>query len=421
MGNNLFSVLISTIKSRFAAIMSKLRLWLSWNYVRTRIIGGIRDFFYKLLDVKPKHKNDYFSVFGWMVSKKLAYAGIIIVGVLSLWYIGATSKIFDKLTANGGMRTYSYNSVLLRLAKDKVRIKAESGYVAYEGEVSKGYVTGEGSLYSPDNVLLYSGSFLKNRYEGEGSQYYKSGALQYTGNFHDNLYEGEGKLYREDGTEEYEGGFFSGMKEGHGKLIDSGNNMIYEGSFASDEIVYSELLGKSADEIRSMYFGKQVLYEESEDLGSDSVVHLKDINALYLSQSDGSASDDSGKATQVVVLKNSFRSGMNEAYDIEELKQMLGKPIYEGNSAVILPEAIAINVLNDNRRTINGRVDMDVTEIYSDDIVVNSIATDYPVYVYTFKRGSLVYSFVCKERGGAFQFYEIMDGGDTDSDSDKSA
>ena len=124
MGDNLFSILISTIKSRFAAVVSKLRMWLSWSYVRTRVVGGIRDFFFRLLDVKPKNKNDYFQIFGWLVSKRLAYAVIIFVGVLSLWYIGATSKIFDKLTAHGGLRTYSYNSILLRLAKDKVRIKS---------------------------------------------------------------------------------------------------------------------------------------------------------------------------------------------------------------------------------------------------------------------------------------------------------
>lgn len=418
MGENLFNVLFSTIKSRFAAIVSKLRLWLSWNYVRTRVIGGIRDFFYKLLDVKPKNKSDYFTVFGWMISKRLAYTAIIIIGVLSLWYIGATTKIYDKLTQHGGLRTYSYNSVLLRLAKDKVRIKAKSGYIAYEGDVSKGYVTGQGTLYSPNNIMLYNGAFEKNRYEGEGSQYYDSGALHYTGNFHENLYEGEGKLYREDGTEEYEGTFFAGMKEGHGKLVDGGNNAIYDGNFSADEIVYSELLGKSADEIRAMYFGKQILYEENPDMGSDSVMYLKDINCMYLAQSDGSAADDSSKATQVVVLKDVFRSGTTEASDIQSLKAMLGDPIYEGNSAVILPEAIAINIMNDNRRTINGKVEMDVTEVYSDDIIVNSFASDYPVYVYSFERGGLVYSFVCKERGGKFAFYEIMDGGDS-LDDDK--
>ena len=416
MGDNLFSVLISTIKSRYAAIVSKLRLWLSWNYVRTRVIGGIRDFFFRLLDVRPKNKNDYFTIFGWMVSKRLAYAGIVIVGVLSLWYIGATTKIFSKLTSNGGLRTYSYNSVLLRLAKDKVRIKAKSGSIAYEGDVSKGYATGEGSLYSKNDVLLYNGSFLKNKYEGDGSQYYDSGALHYTGAFHNNLYEGDGKLYREDGTEEYEGGFFSGKKEGHGKLMDGGNNPIYDGNFSADEIVYSELLGKSADEVRSMYFGKQIMYEESPDMGSDTVMHLKDINAMYLAQGDGSAADDANKVTQVIVLKDTFSMGSTVADDIEDLKSLMGSPIYEGNSAVILPEAIAINVLNDQKWTMNGKVDMDVTEVYSDDIIVNSIATDYPVYVYTFERGDLVYSFVCKERGGGFVFYEIMDG-ETDDDA----
>ena len=153
-------------------------------------------------------------------------------------------------------------------------------------------------------------------------------------------------------------------------------------------------------------------------MGSDSVMYLKDINCMYLAQSDGSAADDSSKATQVVVLKDVFRSGTTEASDIQSLKAMLGDPIYEGNSAVILPEAIAINIMNDNRRTINGKVEMDVTEVYSDDIIVNSFDSDYPVYVYSFERGGLVYSFVCRERGGKFAFYEIMDGGDS-LDDDK--
>ncbi len=417
MGDNLFSVLISTVKSRFAPIVSKLRLWLSWNYVRTRIVGGIRDFFYKLLDVKPKNKNDYYTIFGWMVSKKLAYAIIIIVGVLSLWYIGATSQIFTKLTQNAGMRTYKYNSILLRLAKDKVRIKAKSGYIAYEGEVSKGYCTGEGSLYSPKNVLLYNGNFLKNRYEGEGSQYYESGALHYTGTFHENLYQGQGMLYREDGTEEYEGGFFAGMKEGAGKLVDGGNNALYQGNFSADEIVYSELLGKSPEDIRTMYFGDQVLYEESADMGSDAVVHLRGIDAVYLAQGNGSATDDKLKASQVLVLKDTFKSGTFEANDIEGVKSILGDPIYEGNSAAILPEAVAINSLNDQKRTLKGKVDMEVEAVYTDDIIVNSMDMDYTIYVYTFKRGDLVYSFVCDEKGGNFAFYEIMEGGGDDGES----
>lgn len=414
MGNNLFSVLISTIKSRFAAIVSKVKLWTSWNYIRTRIIGGIRDFFFKLFDVRPKNKNDYYTIFGWMLSKKLAYSAIIIIGVLSIWYISVTTSIFSSITEAGGLRTYAYNSVLLRLASNRVRIKGKSGYLAYEGDVKDGYVTGQGVLYSPDNVMLYSGAFEKNVYEGQGTQYYNSGILHYTGEFHKNLYEGKGILYREDGTEEYDGEFSAGMKEGAGKLYDSGGNTIFEGSFSSDEIVYSSLLGKTAEEVRSMYMGKQVLYEENEMLGNDFAVVMNDIGALYYASGDESASDDSEKVTAVYVLSGVFRSGNKEADEISDLKLIFGDPVYEGNSSVIMPEAVAINVLNASARAVSGRVSMDTTEVYSDDIIINDFDATYPVYIYTFQRGDLIYSFVCNQKGGYFDFFEIMESGADD-------
>ncbi len=416
MGENLFTVLFATIKSKFAALVAKIRLWTSWNFIRTRVIGKIRDFFYGVLDVRPKHKNDYFVVFGWMISKKLAYAAIIIVGVLSCWYIGATTSIFSSLTQSGGLRTYKYDSILLRLASNKVRIKAKGGYIAYEGDVSKGYVTGDGTLYSPDGVTLYNGSFEKNRYEGNGSQYFDSGVLHYSGDFHENVYQGNGILYREDGSEEYEGGFFNGMKDGQGKLYDSGGNPIFEGPFASHDIVYSSMLGKTAEDVRAMYFGKQVLYEESPDLGSNFTVLMNDINALYYAAGDEGASDDSEKVQAVYVLSDEFRSGDQTADDISKLKQIFGEPVYEGNSIVIMPEAVAINTLNNVKRAVNGKVKMDTTQNYSDDIIINAIDNSYNVYIYTFNRGDLVYSFVCNQKGGHFDFYEIMDSG-ADSDA----
>lgn len=411
MGDNLFSVLFSTIKSRFASIVSKIKLWTSWNYIRTRVIGKIRDFFFGLMDVRPKNKNDYFTVFGWMVSKKLAYTAIIIIGVLSIWYISATTSVFSAFSQNGGLRTYKYDSILLRLASNKVRIKGKSGYLAFEGNVSKGYVTGDGELYSPEGVTLYAGNFEKNRYEGNGAQYYENGVLHYNGEFHDNLYHGNGTLYREDGTEEYTGAFFEGMKEGEGKLFDSGGNTIFEGSFAADEIVYSSLLGKTAEEVRSMYYGQQILFEENENIGNDFAVVMNDIGALYYATSDEGATDDSEKVKSVYVLSRVFRSGKQKADDISELKAIFGEPVYEGNSRVIMPEAVAINVMNSVSYTLNGRVNMDTTENYSDDIIINAIDDSYNVYIYTFNRGDLVYSFVCNEKGGSFGFYGIMDSG----------
>ncbi len=410
MGNNLFSVLIQSIKSKLSSLVSKLRMWLSWDFVRTRIIGRIRDFFVRLFSIKPKNKDDYYTVFRWMISKRLAYLLVIVVGVISLWYILSTGSLFK--SSSSGIPTYSYNSIMLRMAKDKVRIKAKSGYVAYEGDVSKGYATGEGKLFSKTGVVLYSGQFEKNMYEGEGTQNYESGTIHYKGNFHSNLYDGQGILYRENGTREYEGEFSEGMKEGEGKLFDAGGNPVYEGSFASDEIIYGELLGKTPNEIRAKYHGSQVMYEEGEEMGSDVVIVLEDINALYLAQSDGSATDDDTKAVNIMVLSNVFRSGRTEARGIEAIRQILGEPVYEGYSSVILPEAIAINLLNDRTSALKGKVKMDTTSVYTDDIRVNSIDQEYTVYIYTFRRGGLMYSFVCNEPGSSIAFYEIQEGGE---------
>ncbi len=410
MGQNLFSVLFSTIKSRFVSIVAKFRLWTSWNFVRTRIIGGIRDFFYKILDIKPKNKDDYFTVFGWMISKRLAYAILMVVGVLSFWYISSTTKLFASFSDNG-LRTYKYNSVLLRLAEGNVRITGKSGFLAYEGNVSKGYATGMGTLFSPDMVTMYTGAFEKNMYEGNGMEYYESGALHYNGSFHKNLYEGSGTLFNEDGTRNYEGSFVAGLKDGRGKLYGGGDQVIYDGTFASDEIVFSELLGKDPIEVREMYFGKQVLYEEAGN-DEEAIVSMPEINAIYHAASDGSAADPTVKVRSIYVLDNSFHIGEQKAEDAGQLEAILGAPAYEGNSTVTLPEAIAINIQNDKERTVKGKVGMDTSSLYSDDIVVNNYDNTYSVYLYSFIRGDLVYTFVCKDKGGRFYFYEITGAGD---------
>ena len=407
MGQNLFEVLFSTIKSKAAGIVSRLKLWTSWNYIQSRVIAKIRDFFFRMLDIRPKNKKDYYTVFGWMVSKRLAYAILMIVGVLSLWYITATTKVFSSFSKNGGIRTYNYNSVLLRMAKNTVRIKGKSGYIAYIGEVAKGYCTGKGDLYNPEGTLVYTGNFEKNKYEGQGSRYFDDGKLNYIGSFHENLFEGEGKLYREDGTEEYEGEFFRGMKEGNGKLYDAGSNEIFEGRFSADAIVYSDLLGKTPEEIRSMYFGKQILYEAGEGVQGGSAVLMSDIGAVYAAESDPSATDDSTKATAVYVLDNYFSSGTTTANDVSELTALFGEPVYEGNSIITLPEAVAVNVLNSVGPVLKGRVQMESTKNFSDDVVVDSIDKNYTVYIYSYRRGDLIYSFVCRTRGGGFEFYGI--------------
>ncbi len=134
MGDNLFKVLITSAKAKVTPLVTKVKLWTSWNFIRTRVISKIRDFFASLLNVRPRHKKDYYEAFGWLISRRLAIALVVVVGVLSLYYLFSVHSVLPSGKTER-VKTYAYDSILLRFAEEKVRILGESGYLAYEGQV----------------------------------------------------------------------------------------------------------------------------------------------------------------------------------------------------------------------------------------------------------------------------------------------
>ena len=404
MGNNLIQVLLASIKAKITPLVTKFRQITSENFIRTRVIAKIREFFVLLFDVRPKNKKDYYEVFGWLISKKLAYAIVVVIGVLSMIYLVSIRSMYLPQKQEDGIKTYDYDDVMLRFAKGKVRIKGKSGYLAYEGDVEKGSVTGSGNLYGVDGTLLYQGEFAQNEYEGSGTQYYPDGTMHYKGAFSGNLYEGTGKLYRENGTLSYDGEFARGMKEGTGKLYAAGDKPVYEGSFSKDQLVYSALLGKSTAEVAQAYTGSRVIYRND----SDFTVLMPDIQALYIGVTDEANLEEQVMVDSVYVLKDSILIGDQECTTIKDLKAAFGEIVYEGNSIVTLPEAVAINYLNTKKQTMNGSVELETTDEYTDVITVNRIQDDYPVYLYSFRKDGLLYTFVCKDKNDTFSFYSIM-------------
>lgn len=397
-------MLLASIKAKITPLVTKFRQITSENFIRTRVIAKIREFFVLLFDVRPKNKKDYYEVFGWLISKKLAYAIVVVIGVLSMIYLVSIRSMYLPQKQEDGIKTYDYDDVMLRFAKGKVRIRGKSGYLAYEGDVEKGSVTGSGNLYGVDGTLLYQGEFAQNEYEGNGTQYYPDGTMHYKGAFSGNLYEGTGKLYRENGTLSYDGEFARGMKEGTGKLYAAGDKPVYEGSFSKDQLVYSALLGKSTAEVAQAYTGSRVIYRND----SDFTVLMPDIQALYIGVTDEANLEEQVMVDSIYVLKDSILIGDQECTTIKDLKAAFGEIVYEGNSIVTLPEAVAINYLNTKKQTMNGSVELETTDEYTDVITVNRIQDDYPVYLYSFRKDGLLYTFVCKDKNDTFSFYSIM-------------
>lgn len=398
--NNIFQVLWASLTAKITPIFTKIKLWTSWSFIRTRVVARIRGFFSRIFNVRPRDKKDYYEIFGWLVSKRLAFAIAVVITTLSLIYLVNLNLIRGTSTSGTEIKKYSYDSLLLRFAEGRIQITGEGGYLAFEGDVEKGYVAGNGQLYNRAGVMVYQGQFEKNCYEGTGTQYYDDGVMHYQGQFSNNLYQGTGKLYRDNGSLWYNGEFSQGMMEGEGVLYDGGNNVIFQGNFTKDQIVYSDFLGKTTAEASKAYTGKRDLYEDDENF----VVVMKDIDAVYAGTQDANALDGAIKVGTVYVLRDSFPVGTEKFSTIEELKSYFGSENYDGKSLITMPEAVCYSQLSGGMST-----DVVTERIYDDYYRVTDYDGEKEVVLYSFEKNGLVYTFVGQDQQGTFSYYSITE------------
>ncbi len=403
---NLFKILLQSAKAKITPIITKVRLYTKPSFLLTRATELIKTFFTKTLNVKPRHKDDYYSIGQWLVSRKLAFAVVLVIGVLSVAFlINSWSGLFPGRNTDG-IKTYKYNSILLKFAKGTVRIKGKSGYLAYEGDVAKGSCNGQGTLMNPQGTVVYQGNFTKSMYENMGTQYYQDGTLEYTGTFHENLHSGTGKLYRENGSLEYEGEFALNMKEGEGTLYDMGHNAIFRGQFSVDDIKYSDFISKKASEVASAYNGSRTLYESY----GERTRFMADISAMTLEYYDEDSIDTEANVEAVYVLKNSFPTANGRVSTFDELSKVLGQPIYVGTSYASLPEVLCVNKLNaaSDSIVLNGPADIDMNSVFTEYNEITKYDMDYEVYLHTYHKDGILYTFVTDPGVNTFYFYFIQ-------------
>lgn len=403
---NLFQILLQALKTRILPIFTRLKLILSPNYLKARLTEGLRTFFTNILNVRPRDKNDYYPMGRWLVSKRLAFAVVLIIGVLSLVYIMLSWSALFPSRANDGIKTYSYNNVLLKFAKGTVRIKGKSGYLAYEGEVSDAACNGVGELRNPAGHVVYQGNFALSMYEGEGTQYYDDGTLHYQGNFHENLYSGEGSLYRPNGSLEYEGQFAFNKKEGTGILYDFGHNPLFTGQFSMDDIKYSDLISKTATELAAAYTGDLTLYETD----SERVRYMPDIYAMTVEYLDPESLETDASVESVFVLKDSFTTADGSVKDFDAITDLMGEPVYVGRSYGTLPELLAILKLNEESdgAVMSGEPDITMSSVFNEYMEVSDYDKEYVVYLHTYHKDGLTYTFVSSQGMNTFYFYFIQ-------------
>lgn len=399
--SKIISTFSSAIQSRIIPITTRISLWTNKNYIVAKLQGFLRVFLNRKISVKPRNKDDYYPFFRWLVSKRLVHRGIILIGILCLFYITFVNPIFKSLKLN--TPTYYYNSFILKFVSGEVNIKAASGYVAYTGDVDSGYCNGDGELYGKNGKLVYEGDFVDNKYEGTGKLYYTDGALKYKGDFVENVFEGSGTLYRENGSTEYVGDFIDGMKDGNGVLYDTGDKLVFTGSFQTDYILYQDFLGKTTSEASSMYTGSKIIYEDDDTF----MVLMPEINAMYTAASDQDKLDDSMTLDATYVFDNEFNYNRTHYASIQALREDVSDLRYDGNTYIRCSEAVAVNRLIEMGNTDLEKVTMETENEFDDVITVTSYDEDYTLYLYSFSDGDIEYTFFCHDNSGKFDFYML--------------
>ena len=391
------------VLSKIMPFFNRIRIWFSWTYLSNKLNMSIRTQTTKIFKVRAKDKDDYYTIFGWMVAKPLAIAVSIAVVVLCCAYIVA---MIPAKSAQKGYKMYKYNSLALKyISSERVGILGKSGYVAYEGDVKDGVIEGSGKLFFKDGTLCYAGEFQKNAYNGKGKRYYRGGELWYDGDFKDNEFDGEGTLYRQDGSKLYSGNFVNSMKDGEGSLFDTAGNEIFHGGFSKDTIVYKQLLGKASDEINEYYKAKSDLYT-TENL---FMKPMEGINVLCRGRIGDNTLDGKSEVDGVYVLNNFFiDSSGNSVSETEKLKNKFKKLVYQGYTELMEDDALAVTMARFADEEIKDSIKLEKTSILEDAASITGYKAELPVYVHVFHDNGCSYTFYSQETGKGFFMYLIQ-------------
>ena len=386
---DLFNMLIAAARARIMPLWIKLRLWTRPEFIRTKIFAKIRTFFVNLLDVRPRNKRDYYPVFRWLVSKRLAFAAVVALGLAAVMYIAATLPEGFLSSNADSIPTYKYRSIPLKFYSGAVKILARSGYVAYAGEVDRGAASGQGTLYASDGSTVYEGQFADNMYNGTGTLYYPSGIPRYTGSFADNQFNGTGSYYRENGTLEYNGDYVSGTRTGKGVLYNSVARQVFQGNFLNDEIVYRDFLARPVTEVSALYSGDTAVYQSA----TEYCVSMPEIQALYSVKDGSNTLENEWTVDRIYVLRDTISVENSVCTTVRQLKTALGDPLYYGTAWVTLPETVAWNRLAQEMPDALDRIDLTATAGLENVYAVSSYDRNTQIYLYTFERAGVLYTF----------------------------
>jgi hypothetical protein len=131
---------------------------------------------------------------------------------------------------------------------------------------------------------------------------------------------------------------------------------------------------------------------------------------MTLEYLDEASIDTEASVEAVFVLKNAFNTPEGQVQNFSAIERYLGAPIYVGISYATLPEVLCVNVLSSktDNLILQGPAKVDQTSVYKEYIEVSDYDTEYEVYLHSYHKDGLIYTFVTDQGLDTFYYYYIQ-------------
>ena len=126
-----------------------------------------------------------------------------------------------------------------------------------------------------------------------------------------------------------------------------------------------------------------------------------------MSQQNDDSIDTELKSVTVYVVKDYLVYGDKVISDVAGLKEVLGKPAFEGNSYITFPECVATKWAQERGSDIDIDTDLITRQTYEELITVENYSKNTLVYLYVYEINDLNYIFLAQEKDAKFFMYEI--------------
>ncbi len=232
---SLFKRITTAVTSPFRKLLTSFMRLFNVNIWTAKIIKPLTKFVKQALNLKPKSKEEYYTVGRFLVFKKVFLVIVIVAcaGIFLYFTMFADPVQTSPTVATPAVTSenFDFDDMAVKDYTGVANIISSTGEVVYTGNIESGVVQGTGTLHNRDGIKVYEGEFAENKYEGMGVKYFENGAQQYVGQFSNNLYHGEGNMYYADGVLQYSGMFANGEFAGEGELYNQEGTLLYTGNF----------------------------------------------------------------------------------------------------------------------------------------------------------------------------------------------